>query len=231
MNFKKIALWILLILASSGAGKTTHAAESWCKTSNLPKINIKTSTNNITYNYSKSEKDLNQFTISTVNPYGDNVITDVGGLMQGGIETTQNMNYGTLTNRISGQVCYWINSIDVLVHISPTIYIASNFPQGSCMHTAIMNHEQKHIVTDRLVVNKYAQQMGAALQQAVNTQYVFGPVPAGQQADLQKAIGAQLQAVLKTQMDAMKTERMQRQQAIDSLSEYESVQRQCKNKR
>jgi hypothetical protein len=141
----RFALSVLTCLAALGSfsGAAFAAEASWCKPDKAPRVTVKASTDQVSYNFSKSEKDLNKFHVDTVNPYGGNVITDVGGLMAGGIETRQSMRFSTLTHQGLGQTCYWYDTVDVLVHIQPTIYIASEFPKGTCKHNAIMGHEQK----------------------------------------------------------------------------------------
>ena len=63
------------------ATAATAKADNWCSPTTAPSITVRTSTDQITYDFSLSEKQLNRFSVSTVNPYAANVITDVGGLM------------------------------------------------------------------------------------------------------------------------------------------------------
>lgn len=229
MRWMGLNLLALTALLGSGVFAVPEAsAKSWCTPTKTPTINIRASTDQISYDFSLSEKQLNRFNISTVNPYGDNVITDVGGLMKGGIKTQQKMTFGTLTNRQTGQMCMWYDMVDVLIHIQPTIYIASEFPRGTCMHKAIMAHEQKHIQVDREIVNKYAALIGKALKNDIYKQAVFGPVPINQQNQLHQTIKGHMQYILQKYISDMSAERKARQQQIDSLPEYERVNHQCK---
>lgn len=204
---------------------------SWCRPSQAPVINVHASTDEILYNFGLSEKELENFGTTTVSPYAANIITDVGGLMKGGIETQQRMSFGTLTNTGTNQVCYWHDKVDVYIHIKPTIYIAREFPKGSCMHEAIMAHELKHVVVDRDIVNKYARLIGDALRADVNRYRVFGPLPVSQKNALQSQLKTRMQSILTTYTTKMATERRQRQQQVDSLSEYERVNHLCPGER
>ena len=224
VNF--LFLWLFLPCA------TFASDNQWCKPNTSPKINVHTSTDQVLYNFTLSEKQLDTFSVSTVNPYASNIITDVGGLMKGGIQTQQRMSFGTLINRETNQICYWHDNMDVYMHIKPTIYVANNFPKGSCMHNAILEHEHKHVVLDREIVNKYAALIGQAMKSDINQYHVFGPVPLSQQNVLQGQIKQRMQTILTNYTTQMSTERRKRQQQIDSLQEYERVNNLCpKNKR
>lgn len=207
------------------------ADNNWCKAGAAPRINIHTSTDDVSYDFTRSKKQLDTFDVSTVNPYASNVITDVGGLMKGGIQTQQKMTFGTLTNPQTRQICYWHNNMDVYIHIKPTIYVASDFPQGSCMHNAILEHERKHLVVDREIVNKYAALIGQAMRDDITKYNLFGPVPLSQQDALQNQIKQRMQNILKNYTTQMSAERRKRQQQIDNLQEYERVNNLCPKKK
>lgn len=202
-------------------------AETWCEAKNPPSIEIHTSTDDISYNFTLSKKDLDHFETSTINPYASNIITDVGGLMKGGIETKQNISFGTMTNHSTQQICFWHDKMEIYIHIKPTIYIANNFPRGSCMFNAIMEHEQKHVLVDREIVNKYATLIGNAVRSDIAQSRLFGPAPLSQKDDIQAAIGKRMQSLLDQFTAQMSDERRKRQQKIDSLEEYERINHLC----
>ncbi len=228
----KLFLFMVLALAglafSSADARASSGGGKWCKAETTPVIDVKTSTDKVTWDFSKSEKQLNNFNIDTVNPYGKEVITDVGGLMQGGIVTKESIAYKTLTHNGLNQVCYWYDKIIVSLHIMPTIYIASEFPQGSCKHNAIREHEMKHISVDREIVNKYAHIIGQAIQQSVREQSVFGPYAVAHSAQAEAFMKARLENTLKYYSKMMDDERRRRQQLVDTLAEYERVNKMCR---
>lgn len=223
----KIFHFAIFTLMLWGICSSEARAADWCAPQKAPSINVRTSTDNITYDFRYSEKQLNKFGVTTISPYASNVITDVGGLMKGGIETQQKMSFGTLTNPRTNQICIWHDTIDVLIHIKPTIYIANEFPQGSCMHNSIMQHEHKHITVDREIVNKYAALIGQALQNDVSQYRVFGPVPQSNQEATLSMVKTRMQGILKHYTDMMSAERKARQQAVDNINEYERVNKSC----
>ena len=228
----KRSLWVLLIgVLITGAVRQARAdlgLNAWCKADKAARIQIKTSTDQVFWDYTKSEKQLNSFNIDTVNPYGKSVITDVGGLMQGGIELKETMRFKTLTHNRLNQICYWYDTVAISLHIRPTIYIAKEFPQGTCKHNAIREHELKHINIDREIVNKYASLIGAGVKKELDRQYLFGPYSVSQSKEVETYMKARLENVLRYYSNMMDDERKRRQQLADSLHEYERVNHVCR---
>ncbi len=219
-----------ILIAFFALSATSAQAESWCQPKGMPVVNVKTDTNRVKWVFSKSQKSLNKADIDTINPYGNEVITDVGGLMHGGIKMQQRMQFGTLVNPNVRQTCMYYSQIDVSFHIYPTIYIASEYPRGTCMHNAIRAHELEHVNIDRQIVNRYAQMIGTAIKNEINRQYVYGPVPSSNSSVLQQQVKQRMETIMRKYSDAMDKERRQRQQALDSLSEYERVNHLCDGK-
>ncbi len=222
------SVFVILFCIFCAYATQTNAASSWCRPNTAPRITVIPSTENITYNYTLSEKQLNGFSIDTKNPYAGNIISDVGGLMKGGIQTEQKMSFGTMTNQKTNEICYWYNTVDVKIHISPTIYIANKFPRGSCMFNAILEHEKKHVVVDREIVNKYAIIIGKTLKDEIAAARIYGPVSKSKESLLGDKMRGRMKEILDNTTKQMSAERQKRQQAVDSLQEYERVNRSCK---
>lgn len=221
---------VAFLCVAFGSVSQAQANTSWCRPTTAPHITVIPSTENISYNFTLSEKQLNAFSIDTKNPYGGNIISDVGGLMKGGIQTEQKMTFGTMTNNDTSEVCYWFNTIDVKIHISPIIYIADKFPKGSCKFNAIMEHEKKHVVVDREIVNKYAVIIGNRLKSEISSARIYGPVAKSKESLLGDKMRGKMKEILDDITKQMSAERQQRQQAVDSLEEYERVNNLCKEK-
>ncbi len=233
LGMMRLLSGIFLVVGLLGFAQPAHAARerteySWCKADRAPTINIKTATDEVNWDYSQSEKQLNRFKIDTINPYGNNIITDVGGLMQGGIELSERMSFRNITNNRLQVRCYWFDTITVTLHIKPTIFIASEFPVGTCKHNAIKEHELKHIQVDREIVNKYASLIGQAVKQEVEKQAVFGPYNVSQSKEVEAYMTGRLESMLKYYSNMMGDERKRRQQVVDSLNEYERVNQTCR---
>ncbi|NQZ15005.1 MAG: hypothetical protein HRT94_09315 [Alphaproteobacteria bacterium] len=205
-----------------------HSQQIQCKPKVSPKINILPTKSSVKYDYSKSKNDLERFDIDTVSPYGSEHRTHVGGLMSGQIQLAQQTEFMQEMYDHVGYGCVYIKKIDVKIHIDPTIYIASEYKQGSCKHRQIKKHEKKHVREDQLVVNKYADLVGKDLKAILNAGgYSFGPYKISELLPVQKRLQDKLEQAVKARHAEMQEERQKRQQAIDSKEEYESIAAAC----
>lgn len=206
-------------------------AQIECRAKIPPKINVLPSKSRIRYDFTKSKAQLNSVDVDTVSPYGPNHKTNISGLMSGAIQVKHQVAFMHETYDQLGQGCLYLKSIDVKIHIDPTIYIANEYPSGSCMHTAVLTHERKHVREDQLIVNKYADYIGRALFSLMDAQGpAFGPYDTARLPFVQQNIQNSVTKVVKKFNDQMNQERQRRQQAIDSLEEYESIGAKCPEK-
>ncbi len=200
---------------------------TWCYPRSAPRINIIPTTEDIFFNFTKSEKELNNFHIDTVNPYGKDVIVDVGGLMLGGIELKHSASIGYISNPNYKLSCLWFDTLNIDIGIKPTIYIAKEHNKGTCMHNAIMEHEMKHIEVDRKIVNKYANIIGYKINDKLTRETVYGPIPTAQDAAQQAQMMQSINDIIREYIDELQIERRIEQQKIDSVSEYDGVSAKC----
>ncbi len=204
------------------------AAAIDCKKQALPPVRVSPSKSVIQYDNSKSQDELDLMEIDTVNPYGQNKETHVGGLMSGEIRVEHQIGFVQERYEQINQACLHYDSVTVNMIINPTIYIARENPVGSCSYNAILEHEKKHVEADRIVVNKYAKRIGEALSYALNKYgATFGPFEASRVAAVQTKLQTYIDGIVKAEVDKMNKERMIIQQSIDSLEEYERVRRLC----
>lgn len=202
-----------------------------CVAKVAPQINVKPSKSYVRYDFTKTKAQLNAVDIDTVSPYGPNHQTIVSGLMSGSIQVKHQVAFLNETYKELDQGCIYLKSIDVNVHIDPTIYIAREHPKGTCMHNAVLTHELKHVREDQLIVNKYAKRIGQALVKLVDAQGPsFGPYETARVPFVQQNIQNSITRIMKQFNDQMNEERQRRQQAIDSIEEYESIGKKCKNR-
>jgi len=213
----------LLHLAASGR---TPFIE--CTPKIVPKIKVLPSKSEVKYDFTKSKYDLERFDIDTVSPYQRHQKTHVGGLMSGKIQLTYQTEFMQETYDRYQMGCVYIKQINVKMHIEPTIYVASDHKRGTCRHEAILAHEKKHVREDQLIVNKYARIIGNDIKAALNASgYSFGPYSTRDIPARQERLQGKLEQLVKTRHNQMESERQKRQQAIDSLQEYERVRKVC----
>jgi len=222
-----MASWLTLTPATT---PVPVLAEVECKTKFQPKVKILPSKSRVKYDFTKTKAQLNNVDVDTVSPYGPSHKTQVSGLMSGSIQVKHETSFMHESYEQLGRGCLYLKQIDVTVHIDPTIYIASEFPKGSCMHSAVLAHEYKHVRVDQLIVNKYSRIIGDAMKRFINQSGTsYGPFESERLPHVQNNIQNSLNKVLRDYSDRMNNERRKKQQAIDSYEEYESIGKRCPN--
>lgn len=225
VKFLLIPLFLLMI-------NTAVAAENGqrCPRPPAPSVDVIAISSKVRYDYSQSEDFLGTMQIDTKNPYGDNVETSVGGLSRGEISVQTKLSVGGAQNPQTNESCLWYDRVRVNLEIDPTVYIASSHKRGSCMFKAIMNHELKHVKVDRAVLKKYTPYVRQAVEQAIKTVGVVR-VPEHRVQEIRDKMQLKVQLAIKPVLARMNQEQQQRQQAVDSLQEYERVANECPDER
>ena len=201
-----------------------------CHAKTPPRITVKPVQSNILYDFTKSKEDLNRIDVDTISPYGPQHKTDVSGLMSGAIQLKSNVSFAHETYKYLGRGCVYLKGVDVKIHLEPTIYIANDFEKGSCMYNAILTHEFKHVKEDQLIINKYTNLLGRALDRVVNEQgESFGPMRLHRMDETQLQVKDAIHRVVLKMNDKLNKERRKRQQAIDNIDEYKYVGNRCKS--
>lgn len=207
------------------------AAGIECRLKQAPRIEVVTTDTKVKYDHTKTQEQLDKFDVSTLSPYGRNIRTHVGGLMNGEVSLVQNTAIMKETYPSANAGCLYVHKITVKIHINPTIYIAKDYSKSGCMYHAIMEHEKKHIAVDRDIINKYAPIIESGLKTFLKkNNYAYGPFNAGDLAGSEQKIRDIIQGKVKQYANKMSDERQARQQAVDSLQEYERVRMLCEGK-
>ncbi len=209
----------LLELASIGS----------CAKQKVPPVMAAPLVSTATYDLTKSRDELQGFEIDTVSPYGPSHRAKIGGLMSGEIRVESRIRFMQEKYPARGAGCVHIDSIDLIVHVKPTIYVAREFAKGTCQHNAILAHEKKHIEIDSAIAKKHA----ADLKELINSYlrqkgYSYGPYPIETLVKAQERLQSELQAVIERSNQAMTDSRRRQQQQLDSLEEYQRVAAQCR---
>ena len=207
------------------------SAGNLCSRQSEPKITVASSDTKIRYDGSKSQAELDNFKYDTVSPYDKSLQTHVGGLMAGEVSVAQNIRIYQETYPRLNQGCLYIDAIKVDLHIKPVIYIASEYPKGSCMYNAVMEHEKKHIAVDRAIVGKYTGVITRGVRKALaKIGAAHGPFTQGQLKFEQEKLQTFVQDTIKQYSAQMSAERQKKQQDVDTLEEYERVQAKCRGR-
>ncbi len=200
-----------------------------CRVKAEPKVMVQPLRSVVQYDFSKYKAELQTFDIDTVSPYGRDHRAKVGGLMSGEIRVESRVKLMHEKYRHAGKGCIHIDTIDVIVHVHPTIFVAKEFKKGTCEHKAIIEHEKKHVKVDAQIATKYAvlirEQLKAKIDEIGAT---FGPYNLSNMSKMQKKIQGAFDEVVTSKTDQMTEERRVLQQNIDTAEEYRRVANQCR---
>jgi len=226
---KFIASLVLLVGIYTCYSSPSFSMAIECYPKKAPKISVVPSNSLIKYDFTQTKDQLNKVDVDTVSPYGPRHKTSVSGLMSGSIATKSEIAFTQEIYENQGVACTYIQSMDITLHIDPTIFIASEYPKGTCMHNAIMQHELKHVREDQLIINKYAAILGRELSSTIDKfRQKYKPVLISEIPALQRDIQKIIHDDLKEYNQKLNEERQRRQQAIDSLEEYETIGKSCR---
>jgi hypothetical protein len=179
-------------------------------------------------NHSQSRAQLKQFNIATPSPYGHDSNVHVNGLMRGSIGIQTKLELSWQRNDDESVNCTWFQRVDIKLTLKPTIYIAREILKNSCMYREVLNHEYKHYKTDYDIAQDYRIIFQKELGDFIRQTGVIGPYGKEQQKQVKNDMAKHLEKRIEALSDRIKFERIKRQSAIDSRTEYDRVMVACK---
>jgi hypothetical protein len=123
--------------------------------------------------------------------------------------------------------CVYIDKIALQVVLAPTVWVANEFPLGTCMYQAVRDHELRHVNADKIVTNQHLARIRAALTEVAIGRGFFGPLPPDQLKAATAAFISQLEGVLQRETEAFYSDEVKAQQAIDTMQEYQRLSHLC----
>jgi hypothetical protein len=218
--FDPVTAGTLLILAASPG--------EICRMPKATDIKVIPSTEKVELITSRTLAQLQTQETNTINPYGHGSKSVTQGYAQGKISMRGEVTLDYKAIPEYGAVCIWYDTITVKFSIDPTVYIAKEVYKDKCMRKAVTDHEMKHVMADRKVVNKYSQIIGQKLYESLSARgFMAGPIrPEHAQATADQ-MRRTAEQILETEHQRMQLDRVDMQRAIDSLEEYERVSNLC----
>lgn len=200
--------------------------QKWCHVTFDPKINVIPVTDRVEYDFTLTKAELGSFDIDTDSPYGKEAIVDVGGLMRGRIQVESEVELDE--EKYKNLYCVFYKKIDIKISITPIVYIAKEYKKGTCMFDEVKRHENKHVLVDQKIVNKYAKKVGARLVSLINKEMLVGPIRSNKLELATDHLRMRVKNEIAKISNQMYDERNRRQQLVDSLGEYQDVSDYCR---
>lgn len=222
LPFDPLTAGTMMILAA-GSAKT-------CQIPYPTQISIVPKTAELEIDTSQSHEQLQQQNIDTINPYGFSGTTHTNGFMQAelGMKSSVDLDYKQAPQMPA--YCIWYKKITIELDINPKIVIAKEVAKDPCMYRAVLTHEMKHVNADRRLANKYAKTVGKKVYEGLKQRgFIAGPIPTENFNEVSARMHKTVSQLVELEYKKMEIERMEFQQGIDSLQEYERVKAQCPN--
>ena len=153
----------------------------------------------------------------------------VGGLTATDMSVSNSVEYEFLESQWNKSVCLRINKIALTLDMSQTVFVATDFPQGTCAHNAILEHEQKHVAVDDTVVAEFQAVYASELNRYVQNIGFIGPVQSSIAEQTKQKLLKEVTAITDGVTQKMFAEWRERQKAVDTKQEYERVSALCED--
>lgn len=216
-----VQLGTLMILASS-------SGNDLCKMPQPTDISVVPSTQKVELYTDRSLAELQSVQTDTLNPHSFGGISVMQGYAKGSIKMSgqSELDYKFLPRY--NAACIWYKKIEIKFDLDPSIHIAEEVYKDRCMRKAVYDHEMKHVMTDRKIVNKYSRVIGQKVLDGLKQRgFMVGPVPAEQAEEIAKRMNQTVQQLIQREAKRMELDRMDAQTAVDSREEYERVSSLC----
>jgi hypothetical protein len=194
-----------------------------------PEVDVKSERNDPTFTYSQSTKNLTQKSAEggTYRPPGATGPSwHTGGLTQGMFTYKSKIPAKVITGS-NGISCIIVESVQFDIILTPQVWVANDYPPGSCMYNAVHEHEMKHVNVDRTVTDHHLPQIRADLTKFSQQRGFFGPGSSAQVKEEYDTFVTQLGGVIKSEIASMSEEDSKLQQQVDTIQEYQRVSNLC----
>ncbi len=191
-------------------------------------INVIPKAKEVKYDTSQTIAQMQGTATDTIDPYGFHGISQTQGYMSGKIRMVPRVSIDYKHYPEMDAVCLWYDTIDIEIEIDPSIVIAKEVYQDSCMRKSVIEHEMKHIMVDRRIVNKYSKIMGEKVFEGLKQRgFKVGPVRVRDSTQIVDRMRKTVYQIVGHEYKKMELERTEMQRDIDSLEEYKSVDAKC----
>lgn len=195
-----------------------------------PKIEVEVARKPTTIDHSLTKEELQAFDTDTKLPREMRSLShvDTGGIMNADINIKYDIDFAHSGVLMRGH-CVHIKKIHVTLQLNPRIYIAADYPEGTCFYEAIREHEESHIDMDEVVLGKYAERIrdGLGILFKTSEDATAGPVSKRRIKELEKNAGASVMRSIDVLLKDMARDRAEKQAGVDSAEGYNYITTTC----
>lgn len=211
------------------AGLLSLASVQACPQPPVPPVQIVTRNGTPQYIYNVPSAQLGGFQIDTTFQPSPNTTYVVGGLTNGKVLISRQMQIQTMSNTRANQHCVSITQVVVTLDYQPDVYVASEYRPGTCRFNTTIQHEVQHVNLDIITLNEFIPRFQAYIQNALATLPSMPPVPQNMVPQVQEFVGQRVEAAAHQALAEMDQVRRGRHQRIDNAQEYDRLSRACEH--
>lgn len=218
----KMTVAALFLLATSPA----HAQK--CVLPKPTEIIVKPASQDVRLYAHKSLKEMQSISTDTIDPHSFGGVSVMQGFAKTGIRMTgrAELDYEQLPGQYAA--CVWYDKVVVNFEMDPAIHIAKEVYADPCMRRAVYDHEMKHVMTDRKIINQYSNIIANKLYTELKKRgFIVGPVPGDQMQQVANRMNDTVGQIINHEYKRLELDRMDAQRAVDSIEEYERVSGLC----
>jgi len=176
--------------------------------------------------HDKSSAEIDALRERTEAPYVEKVL----GLTTGDFRQECTYIFRTRKKFLAKGYLLWVEDLKVELSADDLkVYVAREYPKGSCEYEETLKHELTHVAIHREVYEKYSRELEDALSKARGIPGKTRPLLVGDPDEGSRRVKEAIEAVVNPVFDAYQEELAQRQSAFDSPEEYRGIQSRCTN--
>lgn len=215
--------WIgtLVVLAAVSLSSAAHALRCPQPADTRVQVTVNTSYSGITYRHDLDRTALTNFASGmAITSYGGSILGLTVSRYSLQMETHQ--QYGQADN---GMSCMWIRRVDATLSVPDmTIFIAANYPKGTCQYNAVLEHEYEHVRLTRGLLPGAAKRLEGELRRQLSR---INPIVSSSHNSGARVAQDAVQQGMAGFMRRLEVERDRSNAAIDTAHSYRQVAARC----
>lgn len=127
------------------------------------------------YDFTKNSLELDYIGKGAYSPYGEGHKTFLRGLTVGRHGIDYKVYFKTQKSNSVSFACLYVSKVSVTFNYNPTVYVSSEYPQGSPIFRRVLAHEEHHVDITRQTLDEFSAKVQNRLQYADFGMRAFGP--------------------------------------------------------
>ena len=221
MDFGLLPAASLLVLAASG--------DPVCRAPKPTEISVAPVSTKVQLHTDKSLAELQGVETATINPHSFGGVSVMQGYAQASIKAggETKLDYAPAEG-YRDAICIWYDKITIRFDVDPSIHLAKEVYKDRCMRKAVYDHEMKHVMPDRKLINQYSNIVARKLSDQLRQRgFVVGPIPIDQAEGVAARMQQTVGQILELEFKRFELDRAEAQGRVDSLEEYQRVSKLC----